>query len=130
MVDPDDEGLSLGWHAPSFDDFEWQTTDTGVETWSSLGHYEYMGTMWYRARLRLAEAQGKEGARVFLWISAAAGEIEVFVNGRRCPAVDGEGNRSSAFSGYARPAHFDITDALRDSGDDSLAVRARRSTLD
>jgi len=130
QIDPEDEGIPLGWHIPTFDDSKWPTTDTGLETWSTLGHYAYMGTMWYRATLSLREGLRTEGGRVFLWTSAAADELEVFVNGHICPTVDQDGNRALVFSGYARPAHFDITSALKDSGTNLLTLRARRTTLD
>jgi len=28
---------------------EWKTTDTCIDTWSTLGYHDYMGVMWYRA---------------------------------------------------------------------------------
>jgi hypothetical protein len=129
-IDPEEAGLSRKWHLPTLDDSTWSTTDTGLETWSTLGHYGYMGSMWYRTTLDLETEPENEGGRIFLWTSAAANELEVFVNGERCPAVDANGNRSWVSSGYARPAHFDITSALTGAGSDFLALRARRDQLD
>jgi hypothetical protein len=118
-ADREKEGERLGWMREDFDDQAWHPTDPCLQTWSSLGLHDYMGTLWYRTSVELPAVP--DGKRVSLWLAATDGRAKLFVNGRHVGYVsesrDAAGNTTTttadAFSGYAAPASFDITDVLR-----------------
>jgi len=111
QVDEKRAGEPAGWAAPEFDDSGWKVTDPCVDTWSDLGYHNYMGPMWYRCEVTLPEAPA--GKKVYLWIGATDGSAKVFVNGKHTPCVTPKGERVASFTGYASPASFDITEAVR-----------------
>jgi len=108
--DKEKEGEEAEWMRPEFDDRAWKTTDPCIDTWSSLGLHNYMGSVWYRARAKLPRIP--ERKKAYLWIAATDGRVKVFVNGQHVPYVDAKGESSDSFTGYCKPASFDITAAL------------------
>jgi hypothetical protein len=127
-VAADRNGETLGWARPDFDDAAWPVTDPCVETWSALGLWNAQGTsVWYRAEARLPELPTKE--KVFLWIGAMDGTIKVFVNGRHVPYVNDKGESLESYSGYVRPASFDVTSAVRPGATNTVAIVGTRISL-
>ena len=126
-ADEEKTGEVAGWSRPDFDDSDWKTTDTCVETWSALGYHNYMGAMWYRGEVTLPQIQA--GRKVFLWIGATDGTAKVFVNGKHTPYVDAEGKTHDQFSGYASPASFDITDAVRPDKQNQISILCVRTEI-
>lgn len=120
------DGETLGWMGEDFDDADWPATDPCVETWSSLGYHNDMGVMWYRTEVELPQVPA--GRRVSLWIGATDGTAEVFVNGLSVDHVTATGERRESFSGYAAPASFDVTDAVR-AGPNLVAIRCERTYI-
>ena len=118
-------GEAAGWSRPDFDDSDWKATDTCVETWSTLGYHNYMGAMWYRTRVKLPQIPA--GRKVFLWIGATDRMAKVFVNGEHVSYVDSGGTSHDQFSGYASPASFDITDAVRPDGQNQISILCVRT---
>ena len=132
QVDPKNQGEQLGWMKSGFNDESWQRTDPCVQTWSSLGYHDYMGSMWYRTSMKLPEIP--KGKRVYLWLAATDGSAKLFFNGKHIPYVketkDEDGKvttaKSDAFSGYAAPASFDITEGVR-PGDNRVSLLCTRT---
>jgi hypothetical protein len=114
-LDPKDEGEGSGWAARDFDDDDWQMTDPCLQTMSTLGHHDYRGVSWFRARVELSEIP--PGERVYLWVGGVFDEVQPFVNGQSFQQV-----RSRAF-----PLSFDITEALRAGATQQLALRCVRA---
>lgn len=107
-------GEAAGWAKADFDDSAWKTTDCVMDTWSTIGLHNYMGSLWYRTKLKLPEIPS--GKKVHLWLGATDGRVKVFVNGQAIPYVNDKGEKAETFSGYCAPASFDITSALRGNG--------------
>jgi hypothetical protein len=118
QADPEQQGEQQGWMHADFDDLSWDATDCCLQTWSSLGWHDYMGSMWYRTDVELAEIP--DSKRVHLWLAATDGSAKLFVNGRHVPYVRESRDEDGAvttttvdvFTGYAAPASFDITTAV------------------
>ena len=127
---PGPEADALPWTAPDYNDKDWPAMHIVRDTWSSIGHHHSLtdapsgrsGRMVYRAAQKLpAVAAGK---RVYLWIGSTDGSAKIYVNGTLVPySADRE-----AFSGYCRPAQFDITAALR-AGDNQFTILCERTHL-
>jgi len=125
IVDKDEKGEELGWQKPDLDEKGWRTTDPCVETWSSMGLYEYFGAAWYRAKVKVTAVP--EGKKVYLWIGAADSACKLFLNGRHVPYVDKKGEAAEQFAGYAYPGSFDISAAVKTGAENQLAIRTYRS---
>ena len=138
---PGAEADSLPWTAPDFDDQDWPTTHVVRDTWSSLGHHLTLtdessgrsGRMAYRASQKLEALPA--GKKAFLWIGSTDGSAKVFVNGQHIPYVvpkktrrHKEGDVLDSFSGYCKPAQFDITAALK-TGDNQFTILCERHHL-
>jgi hypothetical protein len=120
-------GEADGWARPDFDDSSWKSTDCAVDTWSSLGYHNYMGSMWYRTRLAVPPvAADKE---IFLWIAATDGRVKVFVNGRHVPYVNEKGESSDSFSGYCQPISLDISAAVTPGEENQISLYCTREFL-
>jgi hypothetical protein len=109
------------------DDAAWKTTDPAVDTWSALGLHNYMGSVWYRANVKLPAIPAAK--KVYLWIGATDGRVKVFVNGKHITYAGPKGEKVEAFSGYAQPASFDITAALTDTGRAQISLLCTRDFL-
>ena len=99
----------------------------GVDTWSSLGLHDYYGTVWYRASVKVAAVP--TGKKAFLWLSSTDGKSEVFVNGQPIPFVNSKGEKLDAFTGFARPASFDITSAIKPDEENQISIACARPEL-
>ena len=122
---PGAEADSLPWTETSFEDKEWPLTHVVRDTWSSLGHHFTLtdaasgrsGRMAYRVTQKLPALPS--GKKALLWIGSTDGSAKLFVNGKHVPYVVPEKTPSSekgdvldAFSGYCKPAQFDVTEFL------------------
>jgi len=125
--DKDKQGEAQGWHKPGFGDDAWNTTDTCLETWSSLGYHSYMGVMWYRAQVGVPAAAA--GKKTYLWIGATDGSAKLFVNGKHVPYANTKGEEQEAFSGYCAPASWDISGALKSGAKNQIAIRCERTFI-
>ena len=131
--DAEKQAEELGWTKPDFDDAEWKTTHVVEETWSALGHHNTMGRMVYRTTAGLrAVAKGK---KAWLWIGSTDGSAKLFVNGKHVPYVVPEKTRRNekgdvldAFSGYCKPASFDVTSAIT-KGKNQITIICERKWL-
>ena len=126
-VDAEYKGESLGWAKPGFDDEAWKTTDVAVDTWSALGHHNYFGRMWYRAKVKLPPAE--KGRRTYLWLGLTDGHVKLFVDGRHVPYVNLEGEQADSFVGFCRPVSLDISDVVHADGEHQLAIACDRRDL-
>lgn len=108
--------------AVEFGDAAWESVVV-PHTWNAQdgqdggGDY-FRGDGWYRRHF--ATEAGWKGKRVFLQFDGANRSAEVFLNGRRVGLHRG---------GFAR-FRFDVTEALRASGDNLLAVRVNNDPHD
>jgi hypothetical protein len=123
---PGVEADGLPWAEEAFDDKAWPTTHVIRDTWSSLGHHFTLtdvasgrsGRMVYRVSQKLPALPA--GKKAFLWLGATDGKAKLFVNGKHIPYVVPEKTRANeagdvleAFSGYCKPAQFEVTQDLR-----------------
>ena len=138
---PGPEEDSLPWTAPDYDDADWPVTHVVRETWSTIGHHNTMtdeaagksGRMVYRAHPSLNALP--EGKRAWLWIGSTDGSAKVFVNGQHIPYVVPETTRNheagdvlDRFSGYCRPARFEVTDVVQ-RGRNQITILTERARL-
>jgi len=138
---PGPEADALPWTAPDFSDTNWPTTQVARDTWSSLGHHNTMteasanksGRMAYRASQKFKAMPA--GKKVFLWIGSTDGSAKLFVNGRHVKYTVPEKTRQNekgdlidAFSGYCKPALFDVTAAVK-AGDNQFTILCERTWL-
>jgi hypothetical protein len=85
------------------------------------------GRMAYRASQKLPAPPA--GKKVYLWIGSTDGSAKVFVNGKHIKYITpGKGEARDAFSGYCKPAQFDITAALK-KGDNQFTILCDRTHL-
>ncbi len=126
-LDPDQQSETKGWQNADFDASAWRSTDVSYETWSTIGHDNYLGTMWYRTSLRLGAAP--TGKRVYLWIGATDGSAKVFVNGKHAPYVNDKGEKLDEFDGFCQPALVDITDVYQPNQVNQLTLRCTRKVV-
>lgn len=127
QADPDKQGEAAGWQAAAFDDAAWSTTDVCLQTWSSLDLHAYMGSVWYRTRVKLGTLP--TGKRIKLWIGATDGSAKVFVNGRHVPYTTGVDETLDVANGYCKPFLFDVTDAVAANAENTLAILATRTFI-
>jgi hypothetical protein len=126
-ADREKKGEASGWSRPEFDDSAWKPTDCMVDTWSRLGLHNYMGSLWYRARVKVPELPS--GSRVFLWAGATDGRIKVFVNGTHVPHVTDKGTKEDSFTGYCQPVSFDVTAAVKPGSANQISLLCTRESL-
>ncbi|HVF10042.1 MAG TPA: hypothetical protein VNA16_04525, partial [Abditibacteriaceae bacterium] len=126
-VDKEKKGGRLGWQQAGFDDKAWKITDVAVETWSTLGHHDYFGRMWYRKTVKLPAAP--TGRKTFLWIASTDGSAKVFVNGRHVPYANAKGEKADEFVGFVQSASFDISAAIKPNSDNQITVMCERRTI-
>jgi len=126
-ADPNRESEKLGWHQPTFDDASWKQTNPAVETWSTIGLYNYFGVVGYRTSLDLPAVPANK--KVFLWMGGTDGSVEVFVNGKAIEYSDLKTGKKVVFSGFCQPVSFDITDAVKAGGQNFVFVRCNRDFL-
>lgn len=126
QVDKDKKGEAAGWMKPDLDEAAWKATDVALDTWSTLGLHGYMGSLWYRAKVRIPASAGK---KVYLGIGATDGRVKVFVNGQHIPFVNAKGAKADSFTGYCQPASFDITAALKLNEDNQISLFCTREFL-
>jgi hypothetical protein len=97
-----------------------------VDSWSALGLHNYLGSLWYRAAVKLPAAPS--GKKTFLWIGSTDGRVKVFVNGKHVPYVGPKQEKADGFSGFCQPASFDVTDAVR-AGDNQISLLCTREAI-
>jgi hypothetical protein len=115
--------IEKNWNQPGFKDSSWKTTNICHDTWSSLGLHDYFGTMFYRTTIKLPEINS--GEKVYLLISASDGKSAVYINGKQMSYVAENGEKASTFTGYCKPAAFEITAGLK-AGENLLAISCDR----
>jgi hypothetical protein len=123
-VDKEKAGEAAGWQKADFNDGEWKTTDVAQETWSTIGFHNYQGAMWYRTKVTLPTIP--PGKKCYLWIGATDGKVKVFVNGQHLPWLNDKQEAVEVFGGYCQPASFNITPAVKPSGENSIALFCTR----
>ncbi len=126
-VDETANAREQGWMALDHDDSDWDTTDSAVDTWSALGLHNYMGSMAYRITADVPAIP--DGKRVTLWLAANDGSATLFVNGRHIPYRTDAGDERDSYRGYARPASFDVTEAIRPNEKNLIAFICERDGL-
>ena len=135
QYNPGPEADALPWTASNYNDKDWLTMHVVRDTWSSIGHHGTLtdeasgrsGRMAYRTAQKLPAVP--VGKKVFLWIGATDGKAKVYVNGKHVPYLTPDkGEVRDFFSGYCRPAQFEITDVLQ-TGDNQITILTERYHL-
>jgi hypothetical protein len=127
QTDKDKQGEALGWSKSDFDDSAWKTTDCVTDTWSSLGLHNYMGSAWYRMKLKVPPLAA--GKKTFLWIGATDGRVKVFVNGQHVSHINDKGEKADSISGYCQPFSFDITSAAKPDAENVISLFCTREIV-
>lgn len=126
-VDEKQEGLAANWQAPDLNDTDWKSTDSGADTWFTLGLENYYGTVWYRQQVKVNAAPA--GKKLYLWLAATDGDARVFVNGTPVPFRTANGEVKDFASGYALPLTFDVTEMLRPGQTNQISISTTRPFL-
>jgi hypothetical protein len=125
--DKEQQGEAAGWFKPELDDSAWKTTNCVVDTWSSLGLHNYMGSAWYRQKIKLPALAS--GRKVFLWVGATDGRVKVFVNGQHVPHVNDKGEKADSVTGYCQPFSFDITAVAKPEAENQISLYCTREIV-
>ena len=126
--DKEKKGESQGWQSPGFNDAEWPTTDSCIDTWSALGLWEFFGSVWYRAKVSIPETP--PGKKVYLWVSAVDSTAKLFVNGEHVSFVNKKGDIVPEMgAGYPKPGSFDITSVVKPGKENQIAIVGTRGFL-
>lgn len=126
-VDADNIGETEKWNAADVDTANWKLTDVCVDTWSALNLHSYMGTVWYSRSVDVpAVPQGK---KIYLWIGATDGSAKVYVNGKHVPFVNAKSETVEQFTGFCKPASFDITAAVNPGKANVITIKATREFI-
>ncbi len=121
------KGEAGGWFKPDFDDNAWKSTDCAVDTWSTLGLHNYMGSLWYRTKVKLpAFPAGNKG---YLWLGATDGRVKVFVNGKHIPYIGPKGENADSFTGFCQPVSFDISVEAKPETENQISLLCTREFL-
>ncbi|MDA1211927.1 MAG: DUF4838 domain-containing protein [Planctomycetota bacterium] len=125
--DKEKQGEADGWFKPEFDDSSWRSTNCVVDTWSSLGLHNYMGSAWYRMNVKVLDVP--PGKKIKLWIGSTDGRVKVYINDRHIPYVDDKGETTESVSGFCQPFTFDITSALKPEENNTIALYCTREVV-
>lgn len=119
-LDPSGEGGKLNLAAPEINDSGWVVTRVSREGWTpqGLGFYQD-GAVWYRTRFEIPKTAEKRAIGLFL--GGFDDEARVWVNGK---PVGSSGVR------FGKPAVFDLTGAIREDGENLLAIQVIRHSRD
>lgn len=120
-------GESEGWFRPDFDDSVWKVTDCAIDTWSALGMHNHMSSVWYRTRFAVPDISVRK--KVYLWVGATDGRVKLFVNGQHVPYVNPKGETAVSFSGFCKPASFDVTAVIRPGAENQVSLHCTREEL-
>jgi hypothetical protein len=133
--DPENQGLSLGWHRPSEPDTNnlktsqngpklgkepaagWSKIQVGKH-WESQGYPSLDGWAWYRTQIQLPE-NWPEG-RLYLQIDGADDYIEVYTQGRLTGSA---GNRQTRTTAFEEKASFLIAETIKGGPIVSISIR-------
>jgi hypothetical protein len=127
QTDKDKTGEAAGWSKSEYDDSAWKTTDCVVDTWSSLSLHNYMGSAWYRIKVKVPPLIA--GKKTFLWIGATDGRVKVFVNGQHVQHVNDKGEKADSVIGHCQPFSFDISAAVKPDAENSLSLFCTREIV-
>ena len=96
----------------------WPKTDVAVETWSSLGLHNHMGSMRYRTEVEIPSIPAGKPLRI--WVASTDGGLAAWCNGKRLKGWsekapgDHTPDKPGDFPGwFGRPVLFDATEVLR-----------------
>jgi hypothetical protein len=120
-------GETAGWSRADLADGRWKVTECAIDTWSALGLHNYMGPVWYRVRFSVPRIPAEK--KVYLWIGATDGRVKVFVNGRHVRYVNTKGESADSFTGFCKPASFDITTVVRPGAENQVSLLCTREEL-
>lgn len=122
---PDDKANTLATEpdvrGARFDDRAWPMTDVAVDSWSSRGLHDYLGSVAYRAKVVLPPAP--PGKHVAVTLSMVDGSAAVFINGRVATLA------STSPSATFGPLRFDVTSSVL-AGENTLTILVRRQAVD
>ncbi len=110
----------------AFADASWRTTNVAVDSWSALGLHDFLGAMWYRARITRPQARAPN-TRSYLTLTAVDGSVHVFLNGNEAVYAPAAGDPKTP-TGVGGPLRFDVTSLVVD-GENVLAIVVKREAI-
>jgi hypothetical protein len=119
--------LRLPTNAPPLGQDRDPSYDFCLGTWSSLGRYDYFGSMLYRFELQLPATPA--GKAAYLWFSKVDGIAQVWVNGRQVRARGADSNGPLTAEAHLKPLTFDITSAIEREANNEVAIVVQRNRL-
>ena len=94
-IDPDNQGLELGWHlSPAPDPSEWKPMQIGKH-WESLGYPALDGWAWYRIDVELPEDW--RSREIYVWVDGGDDYFEVYADGEKIGSAGDIATKSTAF---------------------------------
>ena len=122
QTDPQEQGVTQGWHKVGASDAEWPRLNSG-QPWQQQGFADYQGTAWYRRSFPTPAVDGSQ--RLVVAFAAVDGDTTVWVNGQEVGKhelldLDGVNRWDDPFS-------FDITKFLNKEGLNTLSVRVKKT---
>ncbi|MBN2473291.1 MAG: DUF4838 domain-containing protein [Pirellulales bacterium] len=114
--DPEDQGVTKGFHAAALDDSRWTDVATYGSPLDAQGVADRQTILWYRTRFELPKPS--EGDRLMLFFTEVDGDAIVYLNGR-------EVGRSQS---KRKPFSVDVT-AVAVEGKNMVAVRVDHSRI-
>lgn len=113
-VDPVRRGEQNGWHQPALNVRDWAEVQV-PHCWTVDPRFPYTGSAWYRRSFSLPPRTSSRHARILF--DGVFYRAKVWVNGELVGAHEG---------GYT-PFQFDVTDVLRPSSENTLAIEVDNS---
>lgn len=108
--------------APAFPVQTDATMDVASETWSSVGLYDYFGTVWYAFDWQADDLPA--GKRAYVWLSKVDGVTQLWLNG-----VEARPRAGARAEEHLGPLTFDVSSGLRPGAENHLVVAVQRTLL-
>jgi hypothetical protein len=104
-----------------------RVTNFCQETWSTLGHYDYFGAMWYE--LELDASKLPAGKRAYLTLTKVDGAAQVWLNGVLIKPTRPTGTSSDSAEVHLSFLSYELTPAVHAGETNRLTVAVQRTRL-
>ena len=123
----DDAGMTARWWKEDFDESGWSKQYVPWN-WNytfdeEAGCQLFNGVGWYRLRFKVPERFSNSVPRAYLHFEGVASETTVWLNGKLLGKHTDFGKPGETIYGFVQNFELDVTDVLKHTGDNVLAVR-------